>query len=384
MSELVIDSKDTMSGRTKPTCRESPYQCRLPPELITKVLDYLTHDQSLGTLAKLQSTSSAIYTLVTPYLYRHIIVNQVQLITLFRLFETFPRSDNKRFLEEVVPLKTHLLDLHIVYRLRKFFSYTRELSIVFLLDQNLEAEMNQIVLNCLDRYKEIAIGLSAFSGPSLWPRLLRCNIDMPPYPMDIDAWQSHNEVCDHLIRLVRYEKIVEAVPANIHPKHLYITLPDKPSYTGDYDMEISWEPWFRRLHADNIELVVERREYECIPHATSTFTLRFHPWTDHTSRDNRVRITQLLRDNISLDDVDEVKIIGILPPIEEQYPAKVTSVAAALDEQEIYIARIMSRRLTKGNSRDFKIAIMADSTTEGQAAAVWRTYNQPKVEQEAE
>lgn len=176
--------------------------------------------------------------------------------------------------------------------------------------------------------------------------------------------------------------MIEAVPANIHTKHLFLSLSDEPSYIGDYDMETSWQPWFRRPHADNIQLVVERREYECIPHATSTFTLRFHPWIHHTSHNNTVRITQLLRDNISLDDGDEVEIIGMLVPIREQYPEKVTSVAAALDEQEIHIA--MSRRLAEGDFRDLHIAIMADSTTKGQAAAVCSTYKRPEVKPEVD
>jgi hypothetical protein len=77
MSDLEDSIKDLSLNITKPKSRESPYQCRLPPELMSKVLDYLTHDKCLGTLAKLRSTSSAIYTLVIPYLYRYIIDNQV-------------------------------------------------------------------------------------------------------------------------------------------------------------------------------------------------------------------------------------------------------------------------------------------------------------------
>jgi hypothetical protein len=44
----------------------------------------------------------------------------------------------------------------------------------------------------------------------------------------------------------------------------------------------------------------------------------------------------------------------------------------------------MEDRLAFGNLDPVRVAILADPSPEGEAAAVWRTYNQPKVEQEAE
>ena len=376
MSELVIDSKDTVSGGTKPTSRESPYQCRIPPELITKVLDYLTHDQSLGTLAKLQSTSSAIYTLVNPYLYRHIIVNQVQALTLFDLFRGFPRDDNRLFLETNVPPNTHLLDLHIVYRLRSFFSHTRELSIMIHANEELDREFKEECQERLERYKEIVIGLSAFSGPTLWPTLQQCTIDLDPSPgrAQVTKHEGFGLYPDE------YAPLFEAVPANLHPSKMVVTLPSALVTEGYEGHHLYWTRCLNDLKAEHTELYVVQDEFRIIPRSTTTFSIRFRPWENYWDGVETRLNAFLWRHHRRFRDVHTLKIIGILPKSGHH---------EGLTEAQVFklmkpdVKLWMENRLAHGNSDPVRIAILADPSPEGEAAAIWRTHKQPKVKQEA-
>jgi len=105
--------------------KQSTWTCRLPSELMGLVLECLVEDEALGTLAQAQSTSRAMYSLTTPYLYRDIIVHQHQAFALFGLFDTYPREDNTMFIGPIP--NHHPIDLHLTHRLRYLFSHTQTL-----------------------------------------------------------------------------------------------------------------------------------------------------------------------------------------------------------------------------------------------------------------
>ena len=69
------------------------WTCRSPVELISIILEYLVEDKALGTLARVQSTSRALYSKTTPLLYRHITINQFQAAMLFSLLFSTLRPD---------------------------------------------------------------------------------------------------------------------------------------------------------------------------------------------------------------------------------------------------------------------------------------------------
>lgn len=113
---------------TEPLRRQNSWTYRLPVDLLSIVLEYLTEDKALGTLAALQSTFRATYSIVTPYLYRQIAIDQTQAFDLFGQFEEFPRCEN-RLICQPIPLGTHTLDLHLGQRLRACVSNTQTLSL---------------------------------------------------------------------------------------------------------------------------------------------------------------------------------------------------------------------------------------------------------------
>jgi hypothetical protein len=379
MSDLVDKTNGSPIDTANSKYRESEYQCRLPPELMTKIFEILAHDKSLGTLAELQFTSSAIYSIATRYLYRHIIVNQVQTLTLFSLFETFPLIDNALFLEKVVPSDTHLLDLHIVYRLRSFFSFTQEMSITIDPDRKLDERYISDHGERLNRYKQVAVGLLAFSGPLLWPSLRLCTIDINSPATTPNTKQSRK----HGLDPKEYESLFEAVPANMRPSKMSVILPGYrvSEYEDDH---IYWGECIYSLEAENIELYIIDDENDAIPRSTSTFSIRFRStkYSDYGLNDIAYRLESFFFGYYhNYRDIHTLRIIGILPGPKSR---EVVTAAQVLELMESTIEYWMKDRLNSGNLDPVKIAILSDPSPEGEAAAVWRTYHQPEVQADDE
>lgn len=144
--------------------RKPTWICRLPSELMARVCEILVKDICQYTLSKLRVTSSAMYTLVTPYLYQHLHLDQFTAVSFFDLFQKFPPSDNRRFFYPVPP-NIHLIDMHPADRLQAVLSNTTTLTLTFR-DDSLD-HLPPTYIKGLERYKDLVIGLSTFEGPTL-------------------------------------------------------------------------------------------------------------------------------------------------------------------------------------------------------------------------
>jgi hypothetical protein len=223
--------------------RISTWTCRLPSELMAKVCEILVEDLNHHTLSNLQQTSSAIYTLVTPYLYQHFHLDQFTAISFFNLFQTFPMSDNKRFCHPV-PQDIHLVDMHPADRLRAILSNTSTLSLTFRDESVDHIPPNHI--KGLERYKDLVIGLSTFQGPTSWPSLRKCIIDA--------GTKSNSPRQFHypLMRPDFYGIFVKAVFAKLYPPAISIRFPDyRPQWREDYPSP--WNGIMKRINADHID-----------------------------------------------------------------------------------------------------------------------------------
>ena len=149
--------------------RQSTWTCRLPAKLMMKICMEVRQQRDLSTLSNIQRTSSHLYTFVTPHLYRHFKLNQTTAILFFRLF-TPRRPSHIRFFFTPVPAHSHLLDLHMVYRLRSFLSYTITFTFTILEGPQ---PVPKDYIETLENYKDLAGGLSIFNAPTLWPNLVR-------------------------------------------------------------------------------------------------------------------------------------------------------------------------------------------------------------------
>jgi hypothetical protein len=161
--------------------RISTWTCRLPFELMSKICEILVKDLNHHTLTNLQGTSSAMYTLTTPYLYQHLHLDEFTAISFFNLFHTFPISDNRRFFHPI-PQNIHLVDMHPAGRLRAVLSNTSTLSLTFR-DESVD-HITPTYIKGLERYKDLVIGLSTFKVPTLpqaQPSFGISNTRQPPH-----------------------------------------------------------------------------------------------------------------------------------------------------------------------------------------------------------
>jgi hypothetical protein len=168
-------------------------------------------------IIKLQGTSSAMFTLATPYLYQHLHLDQFTAIGFFNLFQTFPLSDNRRFFHPV-PQDIHLVDMHPADRLRAILSNTSTLSLTFR-DESID-RIPPTYIKGLDRYKDLVIGLSTFEVPTLWSSLRSCIVGA--------GTRSNSTRQFHypLMRPNSYGIYVKAIFAKLHPPAISIRFPD--------------------------------------------------------------------------------------------------------------------------------------------------------------
>jgi len=224
----------------------SSWTCRLPSELMSLVLENLTEDRALGTLANVQSASRAMYALATPYLYRHIMINEKQALKLFCLFNVFPRIDNIIFLHPV-PTGKHLLDLQLPHRLRSFLSHTTTLLFRLACFPSVDDGDGDCTL---DRYVELVKTRSALDQPKLWPAIRRCDLDMTAMSLsDSTSYGNRRH------RVYSAPSLVKAVFTDMHPSHLSIVLPTPLSSEDVYTGHHYWREIIPTLEADHVEVV---------------------------------------------------------------------------------------------------------------------------------
>jgi len=345
-----------------PKKRESSWTCRLPVELLSIVLEYLTEDKALGTLAVIQSTSRATYTIATPYLYRNIILDIDQAVYLLGQFDGFPRSEN-RLICQPIPPSIHLLDLHLSQRLRACFSNTRGFSLELREGPN----RDWFATRRLNRYKELVTGLLAFEESSLWPSLKRCNLNMQPKTRRAQASQWTSEIIP----------CVDAVFTCMHPQHLSVVYFDESDFRDETYQE-TWTPCIKKLQADHIELF-DMIYGDGLPFASLSMTIHFSLWAQHgpsKSVPNALdsNFQTLDRDTDNLDEITHLKLVmfgGKVDRLAAGRPHDMTQIMdSALPDLEIMVERSFGN----GRTKPLKITIQSDTSAEGKAGAVSRVF----------
>lgn len=347
------------------------------------VCEELVRDNNLQALSRLHATSSAIYTVVTPYFYRHLRLNQYMAVELFRLFSKYSKSDNNRFLQ-LIPEDVHLVDMHPALRSRQFFSHITTFSLFLREDLELWSEDYDMEL---DRYKELMFGLSAFGGPPLWPALARCDVSMGSSQDEHEGRDSDNENEPYdsfdwkgdqrrqTILPSEYFQLFEILFARLHPEFMAIDLPEH--YDQD-DIRI-WNTALRRLRADTIDV----RDYSAnldnrLPRASSTLVLRHEDWGNEAENRLDKTIDATFMDVDALIEIERIKLVGLLPRGKGRKRHGHLLESVTFERIERHIPDIRESRGEEGNKKDLMVGIMPDTTPEGEAAAVWRTYKQPE------
>ena len=341
----------------EPKKRQSSWTCRLPVELLSVVLEYLTEDKALGTLAAVQTTSRATYTIATPYLYRNIIIDTDQALSLFNQFADFPGSEN-RLICQPVPADTHLLDLHLYQRLRAYLSHTKTLS----LDLTVGRNTDWFACDRLNRYKELVNGLLAFGESSLWSSLEYCSLNMNP-----DRELQTDFYC--------YDRIpvVDAVFASMHPKRFSITY-FAGSKLRDTSYTHSWTPCIQRLKADRFELF-GMVFGDGLPFAKLSMTIHYNhqcsnpSFVGESDFDNNFHALEL--DSQALNEIDDLKLVGLAGPLDHGLSSNVHDMSEIMD---LSLDRLEELAGWRGPQKDLKVTIQSDNSPEGEAGAVSRVF----------
>jgi hypothetical protein len=386
-----------MGSSSSRPARQNTWKCGLPVEIMEKICENLTNDRALGPLASLQSTSSCCYTLVTTFLYRHIVFNTRHAILFLDLFNKISTKDKQNFLEyKSVDSSSHLLDQNLANRLRSFMSYTQSLTLLtreymhlhFPKDHNRLKGFN--VLQTLLKTKQ--------EHTPLWPILQLCHIDLTAWPYH-STCNNDNSSSTGRVVIPEMSPLVEGLFYKLHPENLTIIVPDRLIDDGDMDKvtgETFWWTCIQGLHAENIELagLQSAGVLQHFPQAVKSLSIRFDrpPHRDFGyvedsgyRRLNRIKgraVHILSHENREpLWHIDNLRLISLIRS--DEYAAadsdKRPELKAMIGVPDV-VAKLMEERLADGNKKDFKITIMPDTGPEGEAEAVWHTFKVPEVD----
>ena len=341
---------------------------------MAKICKGLSEESAQGTLAKMQETSSAMYTVVTPHLYRSIQLGLAKVIPFFNLFTMFPQSDNKRFFHPV-STTLHLVDVHITDRLRVFLSHTYTFSLIFR-DQPFDSPPRY--MEGPNQYKDLVIGLSAFEAPTLWPALECFNVNLGQEPGVLEREYDKRDLNPEA-----FEPLFEAICAKSHHRNMVVRFPSPPALIR-HDHYATWESSLRRLSAEYIDCIDYNPKGETIiPRASSSLTLRFHPQAVIKSAWRiDAKVARICWERDGLCDVKRIELVGIILPHSvgpiNIYDEPEATTSLVFDSISEHIGDLMAWRLREGNSEDLQITIIPDTSPTSRAEAVWHTYKVPQ------
>lgn len=172
-----------------------------------------------------------------------------------------------------------------------------------------------------------------------------------------------------------YRIFIKAIFTKLHPAEISIRFPD---YRRPWGAEnpTPWDSIMQRISAKHIDFIDYIPGAEPgIPRATSSLTLRVHQTA--MSRDTRTvgrSIRNIFDQHQSIVDIQCLKLVGLI-----LIPAtRIDITLVVLHHIAKHIRKTMIARLHHGNTADLRVGLLADTSPEGEAAAVWRTYKAPQ------
>jgi hypothetical protein len=271
MNEGDIASSAKEASAVQRQRRRSDWTCRLPVEIMTRILSHLADGHHAATLAALQKTSSVMYWMVTSLLYKDLRLDIGGLRSLLRLLNDIPNEPE--VFDQTVSVTDcgpHPLDLHRYYRLRWALSHVR--SITLTIDRHDQSSSHEF-----EDYVYMSEALRNFNGKTLWPALkevhIRAKIDSD-YVQATSINQSQLETS-----VINESGTLCAFGLTIRPIHLRVDLPDRPAShlsvetdTVETDMD-QYSLW--RMTADHVTVTNVTHELQGIPRGTKSLTIDF-------------------------------------------------------------------------------------------------------------
>ena len=169
----------------------------------------------VAALWAVQQTSSAIYQVATPYLYRYLRITHHGLILLLRNFRNITRIHE--VINQDPEINSHPLDFQLYHRLQWALSFVLELHLTVYSNHSM-------AWDCLTMYTEICTALKVLGRPPLWSALDKVGVTVRE--------MGENETADQHSYACLYDSaFMRAIGPTLHPTFLAIELPDPPLNT---------------------------------------------------------------------------------------------------------------------------------------------------------
>ena len=329
--------------------------------------------------------------------YRHIVFDTRHAMLFINLFHKISTKDKQKFLEsDLLDSSTHLIDKPLAARLRWFMSYTKSLTLITREDMRLRYPKDHQRLGGYNVIQDLQ-GTKQNQN-KLWPSIDYCHIDLTAWPYHSDANKGGQSSPDKYF-IPETSPLVESLFYKLHPKNMKIIVPDRLIDDGDTDKETGetfWWTCIQGLHAENIELagLQSAGVLQHFPQADKSLSIRFDrpPHRDlgyvedlEYRRLNRIKkraVHILSNENREpLWHIDSLRLIGLIRS--DEYAAADSDKRPELKVMigvPVVVAGLMRERMVAGNMRDFRLAIMPDTSPESEAEAVWHTFKVPEVE----
>jgi len=218
-----------------------------------------------AALRAIQQTSSAIYEVATPFLYRYLRVSSPQMRCLLESFR------------EVVDLRdvilqdrrndVHPLDYHLFHRLQWALSSVQEIHLVIHANHYMPARH-------LAKYTDICTALGVLDRPLLWGKLDKVTIR-------VGNMLGQLEISDRAYHCYPFEDALMYVLAStLNPTRLEVSLPNPPSnrhFHLDTDSRATARSSLRGMRADHVVVYNISDASQGVPIADKSLALGFSP-----------------------------------------------------------------------------------------------------------
>jgi len=243
------------------------------------IFSILADKKDADSLRNIQSTSSAVYSVVSPYLYRHLTLKTDGLITLLRLFDDVV-LDLEVFSLDYATIEPHPIDMHLFHRLLWSLAFVQT---ILLPECGPRWHSLPETVQC---YTDTNAAMTVFRR-SLWPTLDSVYIAAPVDDNDI-YYDGH----EHL-PFPHHLDVYIPVYASLRPRHLHIDLPSVVICKNEAALAV-WgarpPSSLRNLEADHVTIMNLAYDRQGIPHARKSLTIGYGEYDSAANWDSNLSL----------------------------------------------------------------------------------------------
>jgi hypothetical protein len=213
-----------------------------------------------AALRAIQQTSSAIYEVVTPFLYRYLRVTSSEITSMLRSFHEVVGAREAILRDPGDDI--HPLDYHLYHRLRWTLSSVQEIHLTLSSCWTMDSDW-------LRDYTELCTVLRRLDRPHLWPTLDKVSVkvrdSLARKTTDLDSYYSYEGT------------MIRAIGPTLRPTFLDIELPDPPPNKHFQPVLSDLRSSLYSMRADHVTVSNITDSCQGSPFARLSLTLGFSP-----------------------------------------------------------------------------------------------------------